>query len=109
MLIEVRVSGSLPHQVFFLFGTHIVPTIRTGGEHSVITSAASIPTQCYKNIGKCIADGRVKCFSLSSQLLLNLNIAKGTTDPGLDYFNQFGNFKKQASNGTLSQTSEWYT
>ena len=72
MLIEVRVSGSLPHQVFFLFGTHIVPTIRTGGERSVITSAASIPTQCYKNIGKCTADGRVKCFSLSSQLLLNL-------------------------------------
>ena len=65
ILIEVRVSGSLPrllHQVLFLFGTHIVPTIRTGGERSVITSAASIPTQCYNNIGKCTADGRVKCF-----------------------------------------------
>ena len=42
--------------------------------HHQRASAASIPTQCNNNISKCTADGRVMCFSLSSQLPLYLEI-----------------------------------
>ena len=74
ILIEVRVSGSLPRllqQVLFLFGTHIVPTIRTVGNVQSTPARHQFQLSATITLANAQLTAELSAFSLSS-LPLNL-------------------------------------